>query len=361
MALTLNILENEKVFIPKKFYKVNDLCAIIYDQLTEIYKEKNYKPLLKTSVKFKDSHIDIDKLESGELHMLDWLKKNELNEEIELVLTKHILLAVVSDFINFIFESMHCAKRGKMTVAYALLRKPFNDELLILEQLLTDRKNFIIKFFHIGDPDGYDPSDKKLDKKRIISESINKIRANQFLSPDLIYDLRYNKAFEAGINGYTNQALHIVTKDRNYKTTEQNFNFVFSQKEDMQSYFNNYYFVVPHLLIYAVSVIDEIIFSLLTDKDNQAIRTIKEFRRMIGFILFTEYTKVTNKTKNKKIFKSISEVLEIECPECKHKNNLDRDDCILFFETEIFICVKCYSNLLTTMKSVEIIGKVFNP
>lgn len=69
------------------------------------------------------------------------------NKDLELILTKHIILSITSDFINFVFESLYCAKRGKITVAYALIRKPFTDELLILEQLLYNRSDFIYRFF----------------------------------------------------------------------------------------------------------------------------------------------------------------------------------------------------------------------
>ena len=59
---TLVIEKGEKVFIPRKYRKIHNLCAIIYDQLTEIYKEKNYKPLFSTDFEFKDGDVDIDQL-----------------------------------------------------------------------------------------------------------------------------------------------------------------------------------------------------------------------------------------------------------------------------------------------------------
>jgi hypothetical protein len=55
-----------------------------------------------------------------------------------------------------------------MTVAYALLRKPLTDELIILEQLLTDNQNFICRFFHSGNPNKHEPSNRNIDKKKII-------------------------------------------------------------------------------------------------------------------------------------------------------------------------------------------------
>lgn len=357
MKPILAIEKGEYILLPKKYHKINNLCAIIYDQLTEIYKEYNYKELSETSIKFGDDTKYTKELKTGKIHPLDWLKHNELNDEIEIVITKQMVLAVGSDFINFMFESMYCAKRGKMTVAYALLRKPITDELLIFEQLLGDRNGFINRFFHSGILDDYDPSSKNLDKQKIIQQAIDKLRINLFASSEFIYDLRYNKSYAAGINGITNHALHIVTKDRNYRTLEQNLNFVFSNEEDINEYYEHYYNLVPYLLIYSVSIIDELIFSILKDEDNQNLKTVKEFRRIIGLILLTEYTNFTQKRKNKSLFKNITKDLKFICPKCGKENKIERADCELFFETEVFLCTKCFENLLSTKNSVKILEK----
>ncbi|WP_343697143.1 hypothetical protein [Flavobacterium sp.] len=360
MRLTLSIEEGEEVFISKKHQKINDLCAIIYDQLTEIYIEKNYKNLLKTEIITKEHQKFIDELNAGDIHALDYLKANNLDHEIELIISKHIFLAVTSDLINFLFESLHCAKRGKMTVAYSLLRKPFLDELFILEQLLVDRTDFVKRFFHDGNPEKYDPSNPKIDKKEIIEKAISKIRFNYFYDVDLIYDLRYNKSFESGINSSTNQALHIVTKDKNYKTAEQNLNFVFSIKEDMNKYFANYYFVVPNLLFYTVSVIDEIAFNFLQDDKNKQVKVIKEFRRIIAYLFFTEFANISSKKKNEKILKHFYNHLMFKCPVCKHNNQIERADLELFYQIENFICTKCFNTLIHDKKSVNVIQSLLD-
>ncbi|MHC1690714.1 MAG: hypothetical protein AB9833_07755 [Bacteroidales bacterium] len=355
MKPILAIEEGEDIFLPKKYHKINNLCAIIYDQLTEIYKEYNYKELSHTTIDFKDNSKLVQELKKDKIHILDWLKANELNNEIEIIITKQIVLAVVSDFINFMFESMYCAKRGKMTVAYALLRKPITDELLIFEQLLGDRKEFINRFFHSGNPVDYDPSDKNLDKKTIIQRAIDKLRINFFFSSGFIYNLRYNKSFDAGINGISNHALHIVTKDKYYKTPEQNLNLVFSNESAIDRYYEHYYNLVPYLLIYSVSVIDELIFGLLTDDDNQNLKTVKEFRRLIGLILLTEYTNITHKKENKSLFNELTKELVLVCPKCGKENKVERVDCELFFEIETFLCANCFESLMSTKESVKIL------
>ncbi|MCP9612138.1 hypothetical protein [Coprobacter tertius] len=155
----IEISKDEDVKLPKEYHKIHNLCAILYDQLSEIYTDELYKELFVTGFSFKDKK-ELDSLNSIKeqgTHILDWLNNTGKQNELEIVLSKHLITALVFDMLNFIFESLFCAKRGKMTVAYALLRKPFTDELLILEQLLVDRKGFINKFFHSGVPEEYDP------------------------------------------------------------------------------------------------------------------------------------------------------------------------------------------------------------
>lgn len=347
MNPTLYIEKNQKVRLPNKYHKTNNICAIIYDQLTEIFSEDIYKELNKTEIKSSENENFDEYLKKNKIHILDWLKTNQRNDELETILTKQIALSVISDFVNFIFESLYCAQRGKMIVAYALLRKPFTDELLILEQLLVNKKDFIDRFFHDGNPENYDPSSRDVDKMEIINKACDKLSLNLFFPSDLIFDMRYNKSYEAGVNGSSNQALHIVTRDKNYRTAEQNLNFIFSNKEDHNTYLENYYFIVPHLLFYAVSIIDEIIFEFIGSEYAKSHKIIKEFQRLVGFILFTESSELYSKNKAEKILNILGNTLEFKCKNCNSINIMEKADLELFFETEIFICANCFGSLIS--------------
>ncbi|MDO3695977.1 hypothetical protein QVZ41_14085 [Wenyingzhuangia sp. chi5] len=357
-------IENETdEVLPKEYHKINNICAIIYDQITEIFTKKNYKSLLETKISFDKNIQNIEQLENDEIHILDYLKENGLNNELENILTKHILLSISSDFVNFIFESLNCAKKCKSTVAYALLRKPFTDELLLLEQLLVDRTDFIYKFFHIGEPKNYDPSFKYKNVeiiKETIEKATSKLKMNFFYSKDFIYELRYDKTFVNGINGISNKALHIVTNDSHYKTTEQNFNFIFSRKNDIIEQLKNYYLTVPHLLFYSASIIDEIAFSFIknNDTENNSLRILKQFKRLIGYVLFTEENKVTKTFQNNELFKILSENLNFICENCNHTNETNRNDYESFFYSNSITCKKCSTDLLKFENNIIEIQKI---
>ncbi len=347
--------DEEDVILPKKYHEINNICAIIYDQLTEIFVADNYKALKKAEFNLDPkTQLLVSELRSGKIHVLDWLKVNDLNDELTMVLTRHITMSIVSDFVNFMYESLSCAKRGKMTVAYALLRKPLTDELLILEQLLYDPHEFIKRFFHSGEPADYDPSHQNVDKRDIIRKALTKLKPTIIFYEDILYELRYDKSCPSGINGISNHALHIVTRDKNYKTPNQNLNFVFSGEEDIIDYWDHYYYFVPYLLIYSVSIIDNIIFRYLPDKGNDNLRAVKSFRRLIGLVLWTEKTKQSNMKKAvKKMFEAFSLAIKIDCKKCKKKIEFTKADFEFFFESEILLCPCCVQNLLTTSKSIQ--------
>lgn len=350
----LYISKGDEVILPKRYHRINNLCAIVYDQLTEILVDKNYDELKVTSISFdKKEKSVIDQLKDRNLHALDWLKKNNLNDELATVLTKHITLSILSDFVSFMYESLNCAKKGKMSVAYALLRKPLTDELLILEQLLYDKERFIDKFFHDGDPNNYDPSSREIDKRLIIKHALEKSKPNILFTEDLIYELRYDKSSQNGINGISNHALHIVTKDKNYKTDNQNFNFIFSNEEDMTEYWDHYYYFVPYLLMYSVNIIDSLIFQFLQDNDNLNIKAVKSFRRLVGLVLWTENTQQDMKQANEIMFKAFSSCITMECPKCRRKVNFTKPDFELFFDSKLFLCPKCFVNLLSVPNAVD--------
>ena len=178
--------------------------------------------------------------------------------------------------------------------------------------------------------------------------------------PDYIYEVRYDKACDFGLNGLTNQALHIVTNDFHYKTDEQNLNFVFSTEEDIESYGKHYYTFVPYLLIYAISVIDGIVFDLLKDEDNQNLRYGKALRRLTGFLLINKYTKTLDKKSVDRVFKIMGNGMPKECHIWSNKNTIVQADFKLIFETEAFICQKCFNNYMTTPESIQSIKNFFS-
>jgi hypothetical protein len=230
------IEKGDKVILPREFHRRHNICVILYDFLADVINKSRYRSLTSTKIPLdNESKKIINKINKGRIHILDFLDKNERKTEIITVLTKQIFTRVLYDMTSFIYEALSCSRKGKMSVAYSLLRKPLTDELLILEQLLIDKDDFIDRFHFKGNPNFYDPSIGNFGHEKvrsIILKATEKVGIMSPLFKDLVFDLRYNKASLSGLNGMMNHAHHIVTADKNYKTEDKNLNFVFSIEED---------------------------------------------------------------------------------------------------------------------------------
>ncbi|RFS19067.1 hypothetical protein DVR12_24985 [Chitinophaga silvatica] len=353
----LLINKGQKTHLPDSYHLANNACAHIYDQLTDLLSNKEYHPYFnKTALKITiQEGSEAEQLEAGNLNILDWLKNHGKSDELNTILVKHITLSILSDFVNFVYESIINAQKGKLSVAYALLRKPFTDELLLLEQLLIEPEEFINKFFHIGDIKLYGPSSKKHppNEKEIIEKAYKKVTSIG-ASADLIYKIRYDKSFAAGINGISNQALHIVTNDSNYKTSNQNLNFVFSGSNDYERYWKQYYYFVPILLIYAASIADEILLQFLPEDKRKVKKVIRGIKRLLA----TDKVFLNHRKEN--INNLLSEVLISECEKCGNTSSLDKSDFDLFFETEVFLCSHCFAPSEFTLESIQGLSQIYD-
>jgi len=343
----------DKVRLPKRYHAVNNICAYIYDHLTEVLSDPYYSQMSQTTFEFGEDEEFQQIVKQSKVHIIDALKTANKKAELETVLTKHLVMSIVSDMTNFIYESIKIAQKGKMSVAFALVRKPFTDQLLILEQILIDKTDFINRFFHNGNPQDYDPSSNKLDKAMIIEAAILKLRFPIF-QPKFIHELRYDKSSKLSINWISNHALHIVTNDKNYKTENQNLNFVFSVPEDIESYWHHFFLAIPILLIYTSSIVDKIIFEIIDDKDNR--KELRQLQRLIGLMM--SFERVQKSRMSTSLFSIISKAIVTECGICKHKNRFKKHDFKLFFYQEIFLCSKCFNPIKLHEDGIKNLSKI---
>ncbi|WP_127132494.1 hypothetical protein [Pseudoflavitalea rhizosphaerae] len=312
----LLIQEGDSSVLPKRYRAGNNICAVLYDQLVEIVKSELYKPLLTTHIKFQ-SEDHAHKATGDKSHILDFLRKNDYIDDLHTILIKQITHAVLSDQANFIYESISSAQSGKMTVAYTLLRKPFKDELLILENLYVDPEDFIQRFYYNGAPSGYDPSKKTAEeRKTLIRKAVEQLDEGLF-NAEQLYEFRYNKDSTVGISGFTDHAIHIVTTNKSYHTSPQDLNFVFSQKEDFRRYWQHYYFIVPYLLSYTAAIADGIVFRFIAGDAAEKHKFLKELTRLAGFILWFEKCSIRGKRGAGKLIQHFQKTIKLQCTNCK--------------------------------------------
>lgn len=338
----------EHTLLSEKNFKIHNLCVILFEQLQEIITSSLYDDFTRTNFSLEGIPNVPDNLDTEQL--LELLTQNNRKNEVVDILTKHITFSVLKDFLQFIYESLNAVRNTRFSVAYTLIRKPFVDELLLFEQLLADKTDFINRYYFQNDVRLYDPGNRKLtdaDRRNIITNAVNKLKYPSDFSVDTLFDYRYEKSAKYGMNWVSNHALHIVTTDSNYKTLDKNLNFVFSVKDDYEGYWNHYYSIVLYLLFYTSTIIDEIVFEFLPDQKHR--KYIKATKRTIistyqNAILSEDTERLEEMTD------ILSRDLEHTCQACGSITDFGNDWFQGFVLTDELLCEKCGTNQFTDPK-----------
>lgn len=347
------IEKGDKTPVPKQFYFVNNICAHLYDQFTEVFSDPLYLEMHSSSIEYNGDEKLRKAIEEGNEHVFDLLNKAGRFKDLELTISKHVFMSILGDMVNFIYESMVIAKKGKISVAYALLRKPFTDQLMMLEQILANRKDFVDRYFHDGDPRSYDPSGRNIDKKKVIDLADKKLNFI-FSDADIIYSIRYDKSCETGINWMTNHALHIVTNDKSYQTEKQGLNFTFPiNDKELEEYYEHYYYAVSMLLVYTAGIVDKIVFGFIDNKSNRVEK--KLFQRFLACAMLYDEK---NSSSSKKMYAAFTKILTTYCPICNHVNKFTKRNFVAYFFDQTFFCKKCFNPVELSQKTFEMINHV---
>jgi len=337
--------ENSKYFkyLPKKYWFSHQFCFFIHDQLVQIISSGARDGIFNVTVAFQDAELvkKIHKMSGEEL--LDWLENNGYENIVYNITYRQICGALLSDLCHFVYEALDCSKKVKLTVTYALLRKPFKENLFYLEWLLTDPEGFLQKFHLDGIKSlilsgfGAISSNKR---KEIIKGAIKKTKYGEWIDSEFIYQLRYDKSVAFGMEQLWQKANHLITSYRFLETEEKNMNFVFSNYEDHKSQWDYLYSFLPILLFYTLQIMQVIIgsFAIIQNKEKQ---DLIELRTTIGFLLWLEKRPRSIKINAlQEISKSFKDT-QLYCPKCKKQMFFKKGDLRLFYEQGIFKCRNC--------------------
>lgn len=241
---------------PKEFEGAHLACFYMHDVMVEFIRSgEEHEAFIQN---FDLTEVEKHSLESTDLHILEWLEENKRYEDRSLVLRTVVLPAVLSDMLHCIFEGLTASKKGKMAVAYMLLRKPLQESLYLLESMALDETDFVNKLSddplflrpkNGGGPEGH---------TRRINKILSKIGLNEALDGQYISELRYDKQSYDSFDRVCNHAMHLFTEHNAIKTELLNINFVFSEAEQIYTQQRYIYTRLPYLLYYAYHLFEHI-------------------------------------------------------------------------------------------------------
>jgi predicted RNA-binding Zn-ribbon protein involved in translation (DUF1610 family) len=269
------------------------------------------------------------------------MEQNGYQDIAELLVYKRVFLALLSDFCHFVYEALQNSKKAKMAVAYALLRKPFKENLLYFEWLLADPSDFLNTFFSGNiralSTSASFPPDKKI---RLIRDAMNKTSMKQWIDAEYVYQLRFDKSAEFSLEHLWQRANHLITTFRFLETEEMNFNFVFSSKEDREAQWSYLYFTLPILLFHARQVVLALLRTFA--KPFLPNGDIAEMRVAIGLLLCLRDEEM--QTRLSHIQRDLQEVLgsvHLHCPQCHRRVSYSKDMLKHVYLYAAFKCSHC--------------------
>lgn len=326
----MNTIENQYSFnfkIEEKHYIRHNYLTFCNDVLVSILKYADLKKLTKVKIEFKTPkdltafNEICDKNEDWQ----QWLIENGYKEELYQVYYMHTFFSLVSDFCNYMLESINCAAKMKVAVSYVLLRKPLKDTLGILEWMYINRDEFLDLLVN-GDPKEIEITSKRAESNSVAIKELRGI--------DGYYRFRYNKKDKKSLEHIWNNANHLITTHNPIsKTGKGNINFVFTNEKELKIFSDYYYVVVPFIMGYATELICEMFekMSLVNDYTcliNSINRTLKAsfINGIEGILDINQIIKGTN--------------LPFVCPNCGHKTEFSKQE-LQKIQFSNFCCSKC--------------------
>ena len=303
--------------LPTKYRKRHQLMLYLYDILVDMLVKADKYHLSNLSFRF------IKEI-NGEIDLFDELDRQKDLDISEYVYIPHIFFSILRDLNYYLFESLSCIERGRVTVAFSLARKPFQDNLFYLSWILVQPHDFLEKIQY-GAPREYDVSNLKGEKEFVIDlflkakESIQYENnfldfSKEILNPELLYDIIFNRKAENSLTSVFDQSIHLVTKNKNYPTEKRNLNFIFSDDKIWDDFWQLFYEKIPYILIYLVEVAIAI-FEKYFDIDSEIVTFNRYIRNLkIVFALSGEENKELEN-----IFDLLfsSDNLSMVCEECR--------------------------------------------
>ena len=189
---------------------------------------------------------------TGEVNIIKLMKDKQLVGMYKHHIVSHLVRALTSDMLHFIYEALRCFEKRKFAVGYALLRKPLKENLLFLVWILGDLDDFLARF----EADNYKNLNGSTEEQRIalFTKAISRLATKDGFDPDKINATIFSKTNADGFEPIWQRASHLVTSQGSLlKTEDYNLNFIFNNP----AYNHHYDFIyreLPKLMIFVVQV-----------------------------------------------------------------------------------------------------------
>lgn len=291
-------LFDENTRIPIRLHDSYRLCMTLHDEMLMFLRNatKNKSFIIQIPL---DNDLKL-KLEKSDSHILDWMKENNLDSERSITISLTVLRAVMEDMLSYIFESLEMARKGKMSLAFSLIRKPIQENLFIIEEIILSPDDFVTKYekedkSSLNGPTFGNGSPEEKEKSHVerIGKILDDVSGEKYFNANYIYQLRYNKNSNDSFDSICNKSIHLLTTRPSIRTEYLNLNMVFSNISAIETQFDFFFSRSIYIISYIyhlVSFIENNIYPATNESKIRTNKIIEALTAMWFIQLPTEYT-----------------------------------------------------------------------
>jgi hypothetical protein len=249
---TLNYLPPEKIrSIPIKYVPQHEFCFYLHDMMGHLLVE--VESLNIRSATFDLSEVDQRAADEGTDQLIDHLLRSPHRPKAARLMLNHVLVALFSDYLHFVYEGLTALSKRKFAVGISLLRKPFKENLLHISWMLGDSEAYFDKFE--ADPAMFMESRKTDSALRadIMAKALSKCILSDSFDPGLIERIIFDKDDPRALAPLFDKATHLVTGARALRTEPMNLNFIFKDPRDNDLYQSSYP-AIALILMYSFAI-----------------------------------------------------------------------------------------------------------
>lgn len=321
-------------WIPAELRVRHEYCFFLHDECVRALKEYEAAQAHVVSVKLPSETImaEFERV-AAEEDPIEALRVTGFEKEARRVVLNHITRALVSDCLHHVYEGLRCLEKRKSIVAMNLLRKPLKDNLLYLAWMLGDEDGFYLAFT-TGDPEKLTQKQLGNDRIEIFRKALAQTQIAGLIDPALLNDVLYNRKNPHGFELLFQHAVHLITvANIELRTAPENFNFVFKNPADDDSY-EAIYFWLPTILLFLTHVIMGL-FDRVHSMDK-GVETSTFLRTMFGWLLLEHEDGSWVQEQLNENFAP-----HIKCRHCQATLQATRYNAMRIATTESFRCTVC--------------------
>lgn len=330
---TIGVLDSSRLaLIPPKHWKAHEFCFFLHDSILQALVEYDQSGAHNWVTDAFESMLKGHPI-GGEFDILKFMKEKNLIELYKHHLLSHLVLALVGDMLNFIYESFEAFEKRKFSVGWALLRKPLKENLLFLSWILSNEDEFIKNF----ESDNYKTlNNLKKDKKiEIFDGAIKKIPNSNAFDSELLWNHIYSKNHSTGFEPTWQRATHLITSHGDLlKTEDYSINLIFENPNN-DHYYELLYSRLPYVMIYLSSVAFE--------SFNRILKMNEHTYNHMAIVTMGCYEALFMSNRRPLLIASLNKGLKpfLKCIHCQSVIKINKKNAPAMYIRDQLICDKC--------------------